>query len=801
MALFEDGTVLSRYTILGKLATGGMAEVYLARQSGPSGFSKLLVLKVILPHLGEDPEFLQMFHNEAKLAALLNHPNVVQIFDFGEEKHDDDDVQYMAMEYIDGLNLRSIVKALEGNGLTVPIPIAIRLVSDACSALEYAHNLTGPDGTGLEIIHRDVSLANILLTYTGQVKLVDFGIAKAAHIESFTSAGALRGKYRYMPPEQIRGAQLDRRADIFSLGVVLYRLLTGKLPFEGNNHAQLIDRIVNRPPEEPRGLCPEIPEELERITLKTLQKEPDQRYQRASELQTDLEAFLQATGNVVMPYNLSRFMEEAFPSGEDELRQRYQRLAGISSRTPPRQRHPGDDAPATGPLPRMPTPAGALEKELLKATVTGEEELPASEDESALARATLQDPPGAEKITQVEGKSPLDEAETKELGADQDPSPALDGAKETLIANLDEILAEAQASSTADEAAPVDLPAPPVKAEEEVTPADLTAPPVKAEEVVTPADLPAPPVKAEEEVTPADLPVPTAVAAEGADGLDKLPTQIKPGSEVPPTAQRKRSPVWIVLLLLLLAGGGITAYLGLLPSTPKSSGTGTAVIPDRVKPVPPDQAAPPASAPDLAPLPVDLSAPAADVAVASQDQAAPPLDQAAPTPDQPAPPPDIAVASTRPDQKAPAPTPALAAARTAKLSVSCPLGGDVRFNGKRLGKVPLSEVEVPAGKGRLVLRHRQLHFSISRNLTLTAGQHKRLQLSPGKGTIRIMVRPWAKVTLDGKQLGTTPLAPVEVYEGRHVLLLVNGDLDAKKRERVTVRSGKESVVKVRLAPK
>ena len=779
MALFADGTVLSRYTILGKLATGGMAEVYLARQSGPSGFSKLLVLKVILPHLAEDPDFLQMFHNEAQLAALLNHPNVVQIFDFGEERHDDDNVQYMAMEYIDGLNLRSIVKALEAQGSSVPQAIAVRLVADACSALDYAHGLTGPDGSALEIIHRDVSLANILLTYTGQVKLVDFGIAKAAHLESFTSQGALRGKYRYMPPEQIRGVRLDRRADIFSLGVVLYRLITGKLPFEGDNHAQLIDRLVNHAPVQPRALNPEIPEELERITLRSLHKDPDQRYQHADELQIDLEAHLLATGNAVMPYNLSRFMEETFPPGEDDLRTRYQRLAGISSRTPARPRRPLEDEPATGPLPRVQTPALiTMEQELLKSTVTGDDTpqtgIPAA------ARATVQDMPGVDEITQIKGEQPLDAADTRELPQDREDAQMLSAANETMVASLDEILAEADAQAQAQARAQV------------TTEQDALAT-----------------LRPDEDSPRADQETLLDEPAVQSDGLDEVATELKPGHEIKPET-RKQAPVWLVaVVILLFLGGGAAAYflLGTDNSAPGGTGTlapggtGTAVVPTPARAPTPDQAV---ARPDLPPSTPDQAVARPDLPPSTPDQAAtrldlppPTPDQAAPKPDLPPPTPDRAVAAAA-DLPPPAPSPALAAAGAARLSVSCPLGGEVLLNGKRLGTVPLREVEAPAGPGRLVLRSRKHHFSISRRITLEAGKHQGLQLSPRKGTIRVLVRPWAKVSLDGKALGTTPLSPVEAYEGRHTLQLVNDKLGVKRRERVTVRPGKESVVKVRL---
>ena len=794
MALFEDGTVLARYTILGKLATGGMAEVYLARQSGPSGFSKLLVLKVILPHLAEDPEFLNMFHNEAKLAALLNHPNVVQIFDFGKEQHEDEAVQYMAMEYIDGLNLRAIVKALEGQGAAVPRPIVIRLVSDACSALEYAHSLTGPEGNNLEVIHRDVSLANILLTYTGQVKLVDFGIAKASHLESHTCQGALRGKYRYMAPEYLRGGLVDQRADIYSLGVVLYRMLTGKLPFEGDNHAQLIDRIANRPPPRPTAYCPDLPEELERITLKALEKDPDQRYQRAGELQIELEAHLLASGQAVMPYNLTRFMEETFPPGEDELRVRYQRLAGIASRTPPQQRRPDDEEPGTGPIPTVmeldppparmtqatlkdpstgplpevteqPPPSARMTQVTLKDPPTGplpqvsmgglagepedfkstlihvEDEVPAA------ARATLQDALDNTATDPVNRGEGLSEQETYELPG-EDRRDILVAAKETQVLDIDDIIAE-----QVDGASSGNLPAGGEDAGRMASPGEK----------------------------PAD------------DGLDELPTRLRPTERVAPISTTRSPAIWIALVLFLVAGGGIAAYFALTQGDRRSAAAPPASRPADAAPVAPDvpmpdlaAVAPDSPAPDVGEATTDQAPPDSappDMATASPDLAPP--DRAALTPDMPPPSPDAAPA-TRP------------VAGQAKLSVTCPLGGDVLFKGKRLGKAPLRDHEVPSGRGRLVLRSRKHHFSITRNLNLSPGAHQRLQLSPGKGTIKILVRPWAKVTLDGKALGTTPLAPVEAYEGSHQLLLVNDKLGVKKRERVTVRPGKESVVKVRL---
>ncbi|MFZ5786221.1 MAG: serine/threonine protein kinase, partial [Acidobacteriota bacterium] len=327
MPLLTPGTNVGRYTILGKLATGGMSEVYLARQAGPSGFLKIVVLKVILPQLAEDAQFVQMFQNEAKLAALINHPNVVQIFDFGVEEG----VHFMAMEYIDGRNLNRILRALAGSSQRMPVPVAVRITADACGALEFAHSLRDPSGQPLQIIHRDVSLENILVTYTGQVKLVDFGIAKARTVESYTTQGTLKGKYNYMAPETIEGLPLDHRIDIYAMGVVLYRLLLGQMPYSGDNHAQLLNRIMTRPPTPPRQLDPTLPTALEEIMLRAVAKNREERHQHAGELQADLEGFLHQSGSAVMPFHLAQFMGSAFPPGSDEDRATYQQLAGTGT--------------------------------------------------------------------------------------------------------------------------------------------------------------------------------------------------------------------------------------------------------------------------------------------------------------------------------------------------------------------------------------------------------------------------------------------------------------------------------------
>jgi len=344
MAVLADGTTLSRYTIVEKLATGGMAEVYLATQSGPAGFSKQVVLKVILPHLAEDQQFVQMFHNEAKLAALLNHSGIVQIFDFGV----DDGVHFIAMEHIHGANLRKIMAALGRKRKRMPQPLALRVIGDTCRALHYAHTLTGAGGQSLQIVHRDVSLENILVSYSGQVKVLDFGIAKARTIESFTSSGVLKGKFEYMPPEVIEGETPDHRMDIYAAGVVLYLLLLGRAPFVGQNEAQLMDRILVDPPPRPRRLDPTLPEGLERILLRSLDKNPDARFATAQEMAVALDRQLVRISSPISDDHLARFVTLLRPPAGSPL---------APAAAPPHQPAP---APAAAPAHQaFPTPQSA----------------------------------------------------------------------------------------------------------------------------------------------------------------------------------------------------------------------------------------------------------------------------------------------------------------------------------------------------------------------------------------------------------------------------------------------------------
>ena len=318
---------LSKYEVLGELATGGMADVWLARTagSGVAGFEKVVVLKTILPHLGKDPAFVEMFFNEARVAALLNHPNCVQIFDVGE----DGGSHYIAMEFIEGFSLSRIFSRVSPKRM--PIAVVARIGMDAAAGLDYAHRLADREGRALNLVHRDVSPDNILVSFAGHTKMVDFGIAKAAtplRVSSQTRTGTVKGKHGYMAPEYLRGLPIDGRADVFALGVCLYKALTGLRPFNGATDAMIAQSVLEATPTAPRTLYPEIPPPLEKVILKALAKEPSQRFESARAFRTALERAVPRPADME---HVGQFMESLWPVGDTERNSMLQLAAGKRS--------------------------------------------------------------------------------------------------------------------------------------------------------------------------------------------------------------------------------------------------------------------------------------------------------------------------------------------------------------------------------------------------------------------------------------------------------------------------------------
>jgi eukaryotic-like serine/threonine-protein kinase len=305
------GPRLGKYRLLRKLATGGMAEVFLAKTAGPMGFEKQLVIKRILPHLAEDPQFVQMFLGEAKLAAQLNHPNLVQIFDFGES----DGSYFIAMEYIDGPTVRLLLQRARDQALAVPFVLAARIVSAAAEGLAYAHEfMDEATDQPLQLVHRDVSPDNILISRSGSVKVVDFGIAKARGVSHLTQTGTIKGKVAYMAPEQLQGEVLDQRVDLYGLGVVLYELLTLNMPYEASSDAGLVRKVLYDPYVPAAERRPELPLALQQALTQLLAKNRDDRYSNCRMLQADLERYIHATGETASGYALAQLVARLAPS-------------------------------------------------------------------------------------------------------------------------------------------------------------------------------------------------------------------------------------------------------------------------------------------------------------------------------------------------------------------------------------------------------------------------------------------------------------------------------------------------------
>ena len=310
------------YLLLDKVATGGMAELFKAKRRGVQGFQKIVAIKRILPHLVENEDFVTMFIDEAKLAAQLNHPNIAQIYDLGKIE----DTFYIAMEYVEGHDLRKILKKCKEKGVFIPEPIVLFVAAKVLSALDYAHRKKGLDNKDLNIVHRDISPQNIILSLEGDVKLVDFGIAKAATKASQTQAGALKGKLLYMSPEQAWGEKVDKRSDLFSLGSVMYEALTGKKCFIADSEISILEKVRNVVYTPIREVNPRVSEKTARIIEKALTKDPNKRYQSAKEMEQDILEILNSLPYTVNERTVAEFINALYNDDSEKLQELSEKL-------------------------------------------------------------------------------------------------------------------------------------------------------------------------------------------------------------------------------------------------------------------------------------------------------------------------------------------------------------------------------------------------------------------------------------------------------------------------------------------
>ncbi len=314
---------IGRYQIVGRLASGGMAEILLGKLLGPSGFERAVVIKRILPHLAAEPRFVTMFLDEARIVARIRHPNVVQVHELGQEG----DELFLVMEYLDGESAFGLMKRLRHAREELPLGLAVHIVAEACAGLHAAHELRDDRGYGQNLVHRDVSPQNVMVLYDGQVKVLDFGIAKGADSKHRTEAGQIKGKFAYMSPEQCKSERLDRRSDIFALGIVLFELTTGRRLFARDGDLRTLKAVCEEPVIAPSNIVAGYPERLGAICQRALSRLREDRYQTALEMRRDLLAAMRDIGGDPVPEDvLGRLMKRIFADRIDEKQEMLQRI-------------------------------------------------------------------------------------------------------------------------------------------------------------------------------------------------------------------------------------------------------------------------------------------------------------------------------------------------------------------------------------------------------------------------------------------------------------------------------------------
>jgi serine/threonine protein kinase len=296
-----------RYRVLDRLASGGMAEVFIAESAGIEGFKKRVAIKRVLPHLSEKKRFISMFLDEARLSAQLNHSNCVQVFDIGVG----DNAYFIVMEYVDGADLKAVIDYLRNAGRVFPVEIAVLISVRICEGLTYAHELTTAEGKPLEIVHRDMSPPNVLITKHGEVKIVDFGLAKATSQLEKSEPGIIKGKFSYLSPEAATGGDVGLQTDIFAVGIILWELLSGKRLFLGDTDFATVKSVQQAQIPSLKSVRNDVPEDLERIIHRSLSKDLNIRYKSARDLGRDLTAFLYRYAKPVSSFDIAELVRGA----------------------------------------------------------------------------------------------------------------------------------------------------------------------------------------------------------------------------------------------------------------------------------------------------------------------------------------------------------------------------------------------------------------------------------------------------------------------------------------------------------
>jgi serine/threonine protein kinase len=330
--------MFGRFLLLDKVAAGGMAEVWRAKITGEGNFQKIIAIKKILPHVSEDEDFITMFMDEANITSTMNHANIGQVSEFARVG----DTYYIQMEYVSGRDLKSVWSWSKARGQVMPVELSAYIISKMCDGLQYAHDRG--------VVHRDISPQNVLLSWEGDVKVIDFGIAKATEKSGKTRPGTLKGKFAYMAPEQIRGLPLDGRSDIFAIGVCLYEMVTGQRGFQAESEFSLLEMVRNVEIRPPSLLNQTLPAELERIIYKALAKDRDQRYLNAADMSVDLQQFMMSRGRPPQPRDLAAFLRENFTVDWEKEKARLDSYKDVNPADYANPQRPAVTGPASPPL-------------------------------------------------------------------------------------------------------------------------------------------------------------------------------------------------------------------------------------------------------------------------------------------------------------------------------------------------------------------------------------------------------------------------------------------------------------------
>ncbi len=698
-----------KYRLTKRIATGGMAEIFLAhRQDAPM---EPMVIKRILPHLVKSGEFVSMFLDEARIAAQLTHENVVRIEDVGQISG----AYYIAMEYVHGEDIRRIYNRAYKLQRSLPLSHSIRVIADAAMGLGYAHKLTDVAGKPMGVVHRDVSPQNILVTYEGAVKVVDFGIAKAANKVAQTRAGVLKGKYSYMSPEQALGDPIDHRTDIFALGIILYETTTGTRLFKRHNELATLQAIIKCEFVPPSEALPGYPPQLEGVLLKALAKRPEDRYSDAEELHDALYEFLKGSGLFVERTAIAEFMRSLFEdrleleegTGEPALPQEDEVRAEMADKTTPMR---SSEIRVSDAFDRSESATQAMADDVLEEYIEGEQE-------------SLTDGSNSEALPGFADGPDLDLAMTspdkdhEDLGLDLDRSDSL---MRPEVASIHQAhpnkgtSPRAQTRSNREPSEPAAVAIDPAEATR--TTADDTAPTIavqKAYRAPTPAPL------------PRDQIPPEASVITGRTKHEHT-EQVRARGPAPRTEHERPLPKPNTLLPIAIGIGAVV--IAVL----------TGVIVSRL--LQPD------------------------------------------APKQPV-----------------APIPKV---RSGQLTILTEPNASVFINGERLGAANeegrAGPFEIRAGGALLRVSSPKIGFERQREISIESGQRYEVEVQARQGWLRLAIAPWARVRIDGKEIGLTPLPKIPLYEGVHSVELVNPDINRRHRSTVRILPGKQADLKLDL---